>query len=94
MRELLNGLYGEGPVVIAGPCSAESEEQVLVTAHALADMGIKVFRAGLWKPRTHPGGFDGVGEQGLAWLQRVRRETGMLVATEVACKRHSGLFVK
>lgn len=88
MRELLNGLYGEGPVVIAGPCSAESEEQVLVTAHALADMGIKVFRAGLWKPRTHPGGFDGVGEQGLAWLQRVRRETGMLVATEVATPEH------
>ena len=88
MRELLNGLYGEGPAVIAGPCSAESEEQVLATAHALADMGIKVLRAGLWKPRTHPGGFEGVGTEGLPWLQRAKHETGMLVATEVATPEH------
>lgn len=88
MRKLLRGLYGTGPVVIAGPCSAESQEQVLATAHALADMGIKVLRAGLWKPRTHPGGFEGVGSQGLTWLQRVKRETGMLVATEVATPEH------
>ena len=88
MRKLLRGLYGTGPVVIAGPCSAESQEQVLATAHALADMGIKVLRAGLWKPRTHPGGFEGVGSQGLTWLQRVKRETGMLLATEVATPEH------
>ena len=76
------------PMVIAGPCSAESEEQVLATARQLAAIGIPVFRAGLWKPRTHPGGFEGVGEQGLPWLQRVRRETGMAVATEVAGGKH------
>jgi len=88
MRELLNGLYGDGPVVIAGPCSAESEEQVLETGFALARMGIKVLRAGLWKPRTHPGGFEGVGARGLSWLQRIKRETGMLLATEVATPEH------
>lgn len=88
MRELLNGLYGDGPVVIAGPCSAESEGQVLETGFALARMGIKVLRAGLWKPRTHPGGFEGVGARGLPWLQRIKRETGMLLATEVATPEH------
>lgn len=76
------------PIVIAGPCSAESEEQIMTTAQSLAEYGIKVFRAGIWKPRTKPGGFEGVGEIGLKWLKRVKQETGMLVCTEVANKAH------
>lgn len=78
-------------LIIAGPCSAESEEQTLTTARALASSGIKVFRAGLWKPRTMPGNFDGVGAQGLPWLVRVKAETGMLTATEVATAEHVAL---
>ncbi len=76
------------PIFIAGPCSAETEEQVMDTAVPLAAMGIKIFRAGIWKPRTRPNAFEGVGAEGLKWLQRVRRETGMLVATEVANTKH------
>lgn len=76
------------PYLIAGPCSAESEEQVLETARSLAGIGIDVFRAGIWKPRTHPGGFEGVGREGLEWLCRVRKETGLKVGTEVASKEH------
>lgn len=82
------GVDPKRPVVIAGPCSAETEEQVMATARELAKNGVKIFRAGIWKPRTKPGGFEGVGEQGLAWLRRVKEETGMLVATEVATKQH------
>ena len=78
----------EGPYIIAGPCSAESEHQTLDTARALHKMGVNVFRAGLWKPRTLPGGFEGVGDNGLQWLQAVKRETGMIVATEVATVDH------
>ena len=76
------------PLVIAGPCSAESEDQVLATARELSAVGVTVFRAGLWKPRTSPGSFAGVGERGLSWLQRVKRETGMAIATEVATAQH------
>ncbi len=76
------------PLLIAGPCSAETEEQVLTTAHALAREGVQIFRAGVWKPRTKPGGFEGVGEPGLAWLRRVKAETGMYTATEVATRAH------
>lgn len=76
------------PLVMAGPCSAETEEQVLSTARQLALGGVKIFRAGIWKPRTKPGGFEGVGKEGLQWLKRVKEETGMLVATEVAMRRH------
>lgn len=78
----------EGPLVIAGPCSAETREQLLDTARELASNGIKVFRAGIWKPRTKPGGFEGVGSEGLEWMKEVREETGMLLATEVANKNH------
>ncbi|MCM1452227.1 MAG: bifunctional 3-deoxy-7-phosphoheptulonate synthase/chorismate mutase type II [Clostridium sp.] len=78
----------EKPVIIAGPCSAETEEQVMATARELAANGIKIFRAGIWKPRTKPGGFEGVGEIGLPWLSRVKAETGMLIATEVANRTH------
>ena len=84
----------ERPFVIAGPCSAETEEQVLTTAHQLADKGCHNFRAGVWKPRTKPGGFEGHGEQALPWLKRVKEETGMLVTTEVATPRHVELCLK
>ncbi len=76
------------PLVIAGPCSAETEEQTLETARQLAAKGIKIFRAGIWKPRTKPGGFEGVGSVGLPWLRRVKQETGMLTAVEVATAKH------
>ena len=76
------------PYVISGPCSAETESQVLETARGLSAIGVKLFRAGLWKPRTRPGNFEGVGECGLAWLQRVRDELGMRVCTEVASASH------
>lgn len=81
-------LFGSNPIVIAGPCSAESEAQVLEAAHALAGQGIKVFRAGVWKPRTKPGGFEGIGSPALAWMAKAKSETGMLIATEVANARH------
>ncbi len=80
--------------VIAGPCSAESEEQVLNTALALKEEGIQMFRASLWKPRTRPGGFEGVGDIGIPWLEKVRQETGMQVCTEVANARHIELMLK
>lgn len=76
------------PIVVAGPCSAETESQVLATAHALRDSGIALFRAGIWKPRTRPSAFEGVGTPGLAWLQRVKQETGLRVTTEVANAQH------
>ncbi|HNE80710.1 MAG TPA: 3-deoxy-7-phosphoheptulonate synthase, partial [Flavobacteriales bacterium] len=78
------------PLLIAGPCSAESEEQVLGTARAIADgiPQVKVFRAGVWKPRTRPGGFEGAGDAALAWLKRVKAETGLLTMTEVAVPAH------
>ena len=78
----------ENPIIIAGPCSAETEQQILETAKALSVIGVSIFRAGIWKPRTMPGGFEGVGDMGLEWLQRVKRETGMLIATEVATVEH------
>jgi chorismate mutase len=84
----LPGVEDKRPVVIAGPCSAETEEQVMDTATQLAHKGVKIFRAGIWKPRTKPGGFEGVGVEGLPWLQRVKQETGMYVATEVATAKH------
>lgn len=76
------------PLLIAGPCSAESEEQVLSTAHQLKSHGINIFRAGVWKPRTKPGCFEGHGVKALPWLQAVKAETGMKVATEVATPEH------
>ena len=80
-------------LIIAGPCAAESEQQVISTAKALVAFGVKYFRAGLWKPRTQPGTFEGVGEVGLQWLRRVKVETGMLVGTEVANAEHARLAV-
>ena len=75
-------------LVIAGPCAAETEEQVMDVARALAADGCRIFRAGVWKPRTKPGTFEGKGTIALPWLQRVKEETGMLLATEVATPEH------
>ncbi|MDR0836183.1 MAG: bifunctional 3-deoxy-7-phosphoheptulonate synthase/chorismate mutase type II [Tannerella sp.] len=82
------GVENDRPLIIAGPCSAETEEQVMTTAKQLSNKGIKIFRAGIWKPRTKPGGFEGVGSEGLRWLKRVKQELGMYVATEVATRDH------
>ena len=83
------GMFTEPrPSVIAGPCSAESEEQVMETAKGLRELGINVFRAGIWKPRTHPGSFEGVGASGLKWMQKVKKEYGLKIATEVASEKH------
>lgn len=84
----------ERPLVIAGPCSAETEEQVINTAKQLAAKGFHMFRAGVWKPRTKPGGFEGNGEMALPWMKAVKEETGMLVATEVATPEHVELCMK
>ena len=71
------GMFTEPrPSVIAGPCSAETEKQVMDTAKGLKDLGINVFRAGIWKPRTHPGSFEGIGTEGLGWLQKIKKEYG------------------
>ena len=86
--------YGKRPFIIAGPCSAESEEQVMETAIQLARNGCRIFRAGVWKPRTKPGGFEGHGEPALAWLKRVKEETGMLITTEVATPDHAEMAMK
>jgi len=85
------GLFSDmtKPVVIAGPCSAESEQQVFETAKALKAGGVEVLRAGIWKPRTRPNSFEGVGAVGLQWMQRVQRELGMKVSTEVANVKHA-----
>lgn len=90
----LPGIEAKRPLVIAGPCSAETEEQVMTTAVGLASKGVKIFRAGIWKPRTKPGGFEGNGEKALPWMKRVKEETGMLTATEVAKPEHVELCLK
>lgn len=76
------------PLLIAGPCSAETEEQVMQTAHQLKAIGADIFRAGIWKPRTRPGSFEGIGSIGLQWLKRVQLETGLPVTVEVAKATH------
>ncbi len=84
------GLFSDltRPIVIAGPCSAESEQQVFETAKALKASGVEVLRAGIWKPRTRPNCFEGVGAEGLVWMRRVQRELGMKISTEVANVKH------
>lgn len=81
-------ISSDRPIVIAGPCSAESREQVLKTAEELSRYGVKIFRAGIWKPRTKPGGFEGMGTVALPWLREVKEKFGMLVSTEVANREH------
>ncbi len=85
---LLDGVDNNQPLVISGPCSAETEEQVLETAERLSKVGIKIFRAGVWKPRTKPGGFEGKGKEAFPWLQKVREKYGMYIAVEVANAQH------
>ena len=94
LKPLFPTLNLSRPIVIAGPCSVESEDQVLTTARELAADGIKIFRGGIWKPRTSPGGFEGIGEIGLPWLKKVKEETGMLISTEVATKAHVELALE
>lgn len=84
--DIFNGV--QRPIIIAGPCSAESEEQVMSVASELKNRGITLFRAGVWKPRTRPGCFEGVGQEALQWLQRVKRELDIPVSTEVATAVH------
>jgi chorismate mutase len=84
----LEGMPTERPLVISGPCSAESEVQMVETAKQLSGIGVKVFRAGIWKPRTRPGAFEGYGSMALPWMKSVKEETGMLLATEVANVKH------
>ena len=88
MRNWLKDFKLNHPLVIAGPCSAETEDQVLKIAHDLKKTDVSVFRAGIWKPRTRPGMFEGVGAIGLKWLKKVKEETGLLIATEVANASH------
>lgn len=77
------------PLIIAGPCSAETPEQLMQTARSLAlDGRVDYFRAGIWKPRTSPGSFQGIGAEGLQWMQQVRRETGLKICTEVGSVHH------
>lgn len=94
MRTWLDDMKLDHPLVIAGPCSAETEEQVMRIANDLKDTDVNYFRAGIWKPRTRPGMFEGVGALGLKWLQKVKKETGMKTATEVANKAHVELALE
>lgn len=94
LRNWLNNFGLQHPLVIAGPCSAETEAQVLKIAHQLKDTDTTVLRAGIWKPRTRPGNFEGVGALGLKWLQKAKEETGLLTTTEVANANHVDLALK
>lgn len=94
LRTWLDDLGLDHPLVVAGPCSAETEDQVLKIAHELKDSDVNYFRAGIWKPRTRPGNFEGVGALGLKWLQKVKAETGMKTATEVANAAHVKLALE
>ncbi len=90
----LPGIEPKRPLIICGPCSAETEEQVMDTARQLYNNGFRIFRGGVWKPRTKPGGFEGNGEKALPWMKRVKEEIGMLTATEVATPAHVELALK
>lgn len=94
LRTWLDDMKLNHPLVIAGPCSAETEEQVLDIAHQLKDSDVNYYRAGIWKPRTRPGMFEGVGALGLKWLQKVKAETGLKTAIEVANKAHVELALE
>ncbi|MEM0932042.1 MAG: bifunctional 3-deoxy-7-phosphoheptulonate synthase/chorismate mutase type II [Bacteroidota bacterium] len=94
MRKWLDDMALPHPLVIAGPCSAETEQQVLKIANQLKDSDVNYYRAGIWKPRTRPGNFEGVGAIGLKWLQKVKEETGLKTATEVANRTHVDLALE
>ena len=85
MKELVQEKWNKRPLIISGPCSAETEEQVIETAVRLHKMGkVDILRAGIWKPRTRPGSFEGIGTKGLPWMQQAKKITGMPVTVEVA----------
>jgi chorismate mutase len=93
-RTWLDDFQLKHPLVIAGPCSAETEDQVLQIANELKNSDVSIFRAGIWKPRTRPGGFEGVGTVGLKWLQKAKEATGLLMAIEVASAAHVKLALE
>ncbi len=89
MKESIMKVWQKRPLIISGPCSAETEEQVMQTAQLLADTGkVDVLRAGIWKPRTKPGLFEGIGVKGLPWLAQAKKQTGLPTAVEVATSKH------
>ncbi len=90
----LKEIAGDYPLMIAGPCSAETEEQVFSTAKELIDKRIQVYRAGIWKPRTRPGNFEGHGKKALPWLKKVKEETGLKIAIEIANAEHAALALE
>jgi len=94
LRNWLDAFNLDHPLVIAGPCSAETEEQVVKIAKELKDSDVSVLRAGIWKPRTRPGNFEGVGALGLKWLKTAKEETGLLTSTEVANPVHVQLALE
>ena len=94
LRSWLDKFNLDHPLVIAGPCSAETETQMMDIAKKLKDSDVSIFRAGIWKPRTRPGMFEGVGAIGLKWLKKVKEETQMLTATEVANANHVKLALE
>lgn len=94
MNDLKEINISAAPILIAGPCSAESRQQLMATAAGLAPLGIDFFRAGIWKPRTRPGGFEGHGAVALQWLLEVKKEYGLRIATEVGCAAHAELALE
>src|SRR5688572_15052062 len=85
MKQELENIWMKRPLIISGPCSAETEFQLINTAERVADTGkVDILRAGIWKPRTRPGSFEGVGRPGLEWLQQAKKNTGLLTTVEVA----------
>ncbi len=94
LNNWLEQIAPEYPLMIAGPCSAETEEQIMATAREMVDKRVQVFRAGVWKPRTRPGNFEGIGEPALPWLKRVKEETGMKIAIEIANATHAELALQ
>src|SRR6476469_6065663 len=86
---LIQEKWNKRPLIISGPCSAETEEQVLATAERLAKTGkVDILRAGIWKPRTKPGMFEGIGAKGLTWMDKAKKLTGLPITVEVATAKH------
>src|SRR5690554_5346443 len=94
LRTWMDAFSSTKPFVIAGPCSAESEQQIMQIAREIKDTDASIMRAGVWKPRSRPGSFEGVGEKGLQWLKKVKEETGLMITTEVANAQHVELALK
>src|SRR5882762_5968000 len=89
MKAIVQEKWSKRPLIISGPCSAETEEQMIATATRLANTGkIDMLRAGIWKPRTRPGLFEGIGTKGLPWLLQAKKLTGLPTTVEVATAKH------